>query len=86
MSLLVDLVLLAGSLMGLGQLNHFIIGKLLWLGIVNKLPNLKVSSSMIKKVYLTRLLFCLLELAPPDKVLNVYVQLSCDLVCGLFDV
>ena len=86
MSLLVDLVLLADSLMGLGQINHFIIGKLLWLCIMNKLPNLKVSSSMIKKVHLTWLLFCLCELAPPYQVLNIYVQLSCGLVFALFDV
>ena len=48
-----DLVLLAGPFMGLYHLNHMVIFKLLLLGIVNKLPNLKVSSSMIKKVYLT---------------------------------
>ena len=53
MSLLVYLVLMAGSLMGLCQLYHTIILKLLLLGIVNKLPNLKVYSGMIKKVYLT---------------------------------
>ena len=53
MSLLVHLVLLAGSFMGLGELFHVVILKLLLLGIVNKLPNLKVYSSMVKKVYLT---------------------------------
>ena len=49
MSLLVYLVLLAGPFMGLCHLNHTVILELLLLGIVNKLPNLKVSSSMIKK-------------------------------------
>ena len=53
MSLLVDLVLLAGPFVGFGHLDHTIIFKLLLLGIVNELPNLKMSSSMIKKVYLT---------------------------------
>ena len=53
MSLLVYLVFLAGPFMGLCHLYHAVILKLLWLGIVNKLPNLKVSSSMVKKVYLT---------------------------------
>ena len=48
-----DLVLLAGPFMGFGHLDHAIIFKLLLLGIVNKLPNLKMSSSMVKKVYLT---------------------------------
>ena len=48
-----DLVLLAGPFMGFGQLDHMIIFKLLLLGIVNELPNLEMSSSMIKKVYLT---------------------------------
>ena len=86
MNLLMDLILLAGSLMSLGQLDHFIIGKLLWLCIVNKLPNLKVSSSMIKQVYLKWLLFCLCELAPPHQVLDIYVQLSNGLVFALFDV
>ena len=52
MSLLVYLVLLAGPFVGLCHLNHMVILKLLLLGIVNKLPNLKVSSSMIKKVNL----------------------------------
>ena len=53
MSLLVDLVLLAGPFVGFGHLDHTIIFKLLMLGIVNELPNLEMSSSMIKKVYLT---------------------------------
>ena len=48
-----DLVLLAGPFVGFGHLDHMIIFKLLLLGIVNKLPNLEMSSSMIKKVYLT---------------------------------
>ena len=56
MSLLVDLVLLAGPFVGFGHLDHTIILKLLLFGIVNELPNLKMSSSMIKKVYLTYLL------------------------------
>ena len=47
-----DLVLLAGPFVGLCHLDHTVIFKLLFLGIMNKLPNLKVSSSMIKKVYL----------------------------------
>ena len=53
MSLLVNLVLLAGSFGGLSQFYHAVILKLLFLGIVNKLPNLKVYSSMVKKVNLT---------------------------------
>ena len=53
MSLLVYLVLLAGPFMGLCHLDHTVILELLLLGIVNELPNLKVSSSMIKKVNLT---------------------------------
>ena len=48
-----DLVLLAGSFVGFGHLHHTIIFKLLLLGIVNKFPNLEMSISMIKKVYLT---------------------------------
>ena len=47
-----DLVLLAGPFMGFGYLNHAIIFKLLLLGIVNKFPNLEMSSSMVRKVYL----------------------------------
>ena len=46
------LVLLAGPFIGLCHLDHMVILKLLLLGIVNKLSNLKVSSSMIKKVSL----------------------------------
>ena len=72
--------------MGLCHLNHTVILKLLLLGIVNKLPNLKVSSSMIKKINLTWLLFLLGELAPPYQVLDVNVQFSCGLVLGLLDV
>ena len=53
MSLPVDLVLLAGPFVGFGHLDHTIILKLFLLGIVNKLPNLEMSSSMVKKVYLT---------------------------------
>ena len=48
-----DLILLAGPFVGFWYLDHMVIFKLLLLGIVNKLPNLKMSSSMIKKVYLT---------------------------------
>ena len=48
-----DLVLLAGPFVGFCHLDHTIIFKLLMLGIVNELPNLEVSSSMVKKVYLT---------------------------------
>ena len=51
-SLFVHLIFMAGPLMGLGHFNHFIMCELLSLGIMNKLSNLKVSSSMIKKVYL----------------------------------
>ena len=86
MSLLVYLVFLAGPFIGLCHLNHLIILKLLWLGIMNKLPNLKVSSSMVKKVNLMCLLFFLGKLAPPYQVIDVYVQLSCGLVFGLFDI
>ena len=39
--------------LGLCHLDHMVIFKLLFLGIVNKLPNLKVGSSMVKKVCLT---------------------------------
>ena len=86
MSLLVYLVLLAGPFMGLCHLDHFIIFKLLGLGIVNKLPNLKVGSSMIKKVYLMCFLFLLGKLAPSYQVFDVNVLLSHGLVLGLFDV
>ena len=72
--------------MGLGHFNHLIICELLSLSIVNKLHNLKVSSSMVKKVYLTWLLFSLFELAPSYQVLNVDVQLSCGLLFALLDV
>ena len=49
MSLLVDLVLLAGPFVGFGHLDHTIIFKLLMLGIVNELPNLEMSGSMNKE-------------------------------------
>ena len=52
MSLLVYLVLLAGYFVGLAQLYDTVILEFLLLGIVNKLTNLKVYSSMVKKVYL----------------------------------
>ena len=45
--------ILGRSFHGPCNLNHMVILKLLLLGIVNKLPNLKVSSSMVKEVYLT---------------------------------
>ena len=48
-----DLVFLAGPFVGFGHLDHTIILKLILLGIVNELPNLEMSSSMVKKVYLT---------------------------------
>ena len=48
-----DLVLLAGPFMGFCHLDHTVIFKFLLLDIVNKLPNLEMSNSMIKKVYLT---------------------------------
>ena len=85
MSLLVYLVLLAGPFIGLCHLDHFIILKFLWLAILNKLPNLKVSSSMVK-VNLMYLLFLLGELVPPYQVLDVYVQFNHGLMFGLFDV
>ena len=47
-----DLVLLAGPFMNFCHLDHTVIFKLFLLGIVNKLPNLKISGSMMK-VYLT---------------------------------
>ena len=83
MSLLVYLVLLAGPFMDLCHLNHTIIYKLLLLVIVNKLPNLEMSSSMIKKVNLMCLLLLVGELAPSDQVLDVNVQFSHGLVLGL---
>ena len=86
MSLLEDLIFLASPLMGLGHFNHTIIAELLWLCIMNKLSNLKVSSSMMKKVYLMWLLFPLLELAPSYQILNVFIQFSCGLMLGLFDI
>ena len=52
-TLIVYLVFLAGHLMGLCHLYHIVILELLWFGIVNKVRNLKVSSRMVKKVYLT---------------------------------
>ena len=52
MSLLVDLIFLAGPVIGFGHFNHLVITKFFSLGIMSKLSNLKVSSSMIKKVYL----------------------------------
>ena len=67
------LVLLAGPFMGLCHLNHMIILKLLLLGIVNELPDLKVSSSMIKKVNLMCLLLLLGKLAPSYQILDVDV-------------
>ena len=57
-------IFMASPLMSLGHFKNFVMCELLWLGIVDKLPNLKVSSSMVEKVYLMWLLFLLLELAP----------------------
>ena len=71
--MLVDLVLLAGPFVGFSHLDHTIIFELLMLGIVNELPNLEMSSSMVKKVYLMRLLVFRGKLAPPYKVLDVDV-------------
>ena len=72
--------------MDLGHFNHFVICKLLWLSIVNKLLNFEVSSSMIKKVYLTWLLSCLLELVPFHQILYIDVQFSHCLLFVLLDV
>ena len=86
MSLLVHLIFMVGPFMDLGHFNHLVICELLWLSIVNKLPSLKVSSSIVKKVYLTWLLFGLFELAPSHQVLNIDVQFSCGLLFALLDV
>ena len=72
--------------MGLGHFNHMIIAELLWLCLMHKLSNLKLSSSMIKKVYLTWFLFPLLELAPSYQILYVDIQFSYYLMLGLLDV
>ena len=49
MSLFVLLVFMAGPFMGFDHFNHFIISEFFSLGIMYKFPNLKMSSSMIKK-------------------------------------
>ena len=80
------LIFMAGPLMGLGHFNHFVIGELIWIGIVNKFSNLKMNSSMVKNVYLMCLHFSSVELAPPYQVFDVDIQLSCSLLLALLDV
>ena len=80
------LIFMAGPLMGLGHFNHSVICELLRFSIVNKFSNLKMYSSMVKKVYLMRLHFSSCELASPYQVLDVDIQLSCGLLFVLFDV
>ena len=80
------LIFMAGLLMGLGHFNHLVICELLRLSIVNKFSNLKMYSSMVKKVYLTCLYFSSVELAFPYQVLDINVQLSCRLLLALLDV
>ena len=78
------LIFMAGLLMGLGHFNHSIIGELLSLGIVNILSNLKMNSSMVKKVNLMCFHFRSVELASPYQVFDVDIQLS--LLMALLDV
>ena len=80
------LIFMAGPLMGLGHFNNLVICELLRLSIVNKFSNLKMYSSMVKKVSLACLYFCSVELAPPYQVLDIDVQLSCHLLLTLLDV
>ena len=80
------LIFMAGPLMGLGHFNHLVILELLRLSILNKFSNLKMYSSMVKKVYLMCLYFCSVELASPYQVLDINVQLSCRLLLALLDV
>ena len=77
---------MAGPLMGLGHFNHSVICELLSLRIVNKFSNLKMYSSMVKKVYLMCLHFISGELASPYQVLDVDIQLSHGLLFVLLDV
>ena len=72
--------------MGLGHFNHSVICELLRLRIVNKFSNLKMYSSMVKKVYLTCLHFSSGELAYPYQGLDVDIQLSHGLLFALLDV
>ena len=65
---------------------HSVICELLRLSIVNKFSNLKMYSSMVKKVYLTFLHFSSGELASPYQVLDVDIQLSRGLLFVLLDV
>ena len=80
------LIFMAGPLMGLGHFNHPVICELLRFSIMNKFSNLKMNSSMVKKVYLTCLHFSSCELASPYQVLDVDIQLSRGLLFVLFDV
>ena len=80
------LIFMAGPLVGLGHFNHSVICELLRFSIMNKFSNLKMYSSMVKKVYLTCLHFCSCELASPYQVLDVDIQLSRGLLFVLFDV
>ena len=86
MSLVVLLIFMTDPLMGLGHFNHFIIWELLRLSIVNKLSNLKMNSSMVKKVNLMCFYLSSVELAPPYQVFDVDIQLSCSLLSALLDV
>ena len=85
-SLLMHLIFLAGPFMGLCHLYHSVICQLRGLTIVNKLPYLEIQCSMVQQVYLALLHLLGLELALPDKVLNVQVQFSSGLLFGLLDV
>ena len=80
------LIFMAGPLMGLGHFNHFVICELLCLSIVNKFSNLKMNSSMVKKINLMCLHFRPAELASPYQVLDVDIQLSRGLLFVLLDV
>ena len=80
------LIFMAGPLIGLGHFNHSVICELLSLRIVDKFSNLKMYSSMVKKVYLTCLHFISGELASPYQVLDVDIQLSRGLLFVLLDV
>ena len=74
MSLFMLLIFMAGPLMGLGHFNHFVIGELIRLSIMSKLSNLKMNSSMVKKVNLMCFHFRSVELAPPYQVFDVDIQ------------
>ena len=64
MSLFMLLILMAGPLMGLGYFSHFIICELIWLGIMYKFFNLKMSGSMVQKINLMWFHLFRLELVP----------------------